>query len=150
MKLHAHHHRLHVPYSYGAFYTHPAESFILDVLGTALSFNITGIKNRETIWFFTFSTLKVVDDHSGYAIPGDPFQMITSNNASFHDIHHQSWGIKNNFSQPYFSFWDHFLGTAFKGDLAAKYARDREAVERAVKKPDSAPEALDSTIQVIG
>lgn len=46
------------------------------------------------MWFFTGSTIKTVDDHCGYALPFDPLQQITSNNAGYHDIHHQSWGIK--------------------------------------------------------
>jgi len=48
------------------------------------------------MWFFTGSTIKTVDDHCGYALPFDPLQLITSNNAGYHDIHHQSWGIKVN------------------------------------------------------
>ena len=46
------------------------------------------------MWFVTLSVLKAVDDHCGYAIPWDPFQFVTGQNALFHDIHHQGWGIK--------------------------------------------------------
>ena len=38
--------------------------------------------------------LKAVDDHAGYAIPWDPFQLVTGQTALFHDVHHQGWGIK--------------------------------------------------------
>lgn len=30
-----------------------------------------------------------------------------------HDIHHQPYGIKTNFSQPYFTFWDRLLNTMY-------------------------------------
>jgi sphinganine C4-monooxygenase len=52
---------------------------------------------------------------------------VTSNNAAYHDIHHQSWGIKTNFSQPFFTVWDRVLGTMWKGDTALKYERTRAA-----------------------
>jgi sphinganine C4-monooxygenase len=39
----------------------------------------------------------------------------------YHDIHHQLAGIKNNFSQPFFTFWDTVLGTKWTGgDLKNK------------------------------
>lgn len=44
--------------------------------------------------FFTFSTMKTVDDHCGYALPFDPLQYFFWNNAGYHDVHHQGWGIK--------------------------------------------------------
>jgi sphinganine C4-monooxygenase len=83
---------------------------------------------RQGMWFFTGSTIKTVDDHCGYALPWDPLQHITGNNASYHDIHHQSWGIKTNFSQPFFTFWDRLMGTVWSGGNAkAKYARSANA-----------------------
>lgn len=90
------------------------------------------------MWFFTGTTFKTVDDHCGYALPWDPLQHITSNNAGYHDVHHQSWGIKTNFSQPFFTFWDRILGTVWTGgDVSARYERSRVAAERkmAQEKP---------------
>jgi sphinganine C4-monooxygenase len=78
------------------------------------------------MWFFVGSMIKTVDDHCGYALPWDPLQRITSNNAAYHDIHHQSWGIKTNFSQPFFTIWDKLLGTMYEGDVSLKYERSRE------------------------
>merc|ERR1712093_537834 len=115
-QFHSRHHRLYVPYAYGALYNHPFEGFLLDTLGASIA-------------FFGFSTIKTVDDHCGYALPWDPIQHITSNNAGYHDIHHQSWGIKTNFSQPFFTFWDGLLGTMWKGDTKSRYARDRKAAQ---------------------
>lgn len=131
--LHSRHHRLYVPYAFGALYNHPLEGFLLDTLGTGLAYLVTGMTVRQGMWFFTCSTIKTVDDHCGYEFPWDPLQRITSNNAAYHDIHHQSWGIKTNFSQPFFTFWDRFLNTAWAGgDVSARYQRDRQSAQKKV------------------
>ncbi|KAL1843778.1 hypothetical protein VTJ49DRAFT_7488 [Mycothermus thermophilus] len=122
---HARHHRLYVPYAYGALYNHPVEGFVLDTVGAGLAYKVTMLSPRMGLVFWTFSMCKTVDDHCGYALPWDPLQRLTSNNAAYHDIHHQSWGIKTNFSQPFFTVWDRFLGTMYKGDVKLKYAQTR-------------------------
>jgi sphinganine C4-monooxygenase len=127
--FHSRHHRLYVPYAFGALYNHPFEGFLLDTLGAAIAFKVAGMTARQGMVFFTASTIKTVDDHSGYTLPWDPLQHITSNNAGYHDIHHQSWGIKTNFSQPFFTFWDRFLGTVWKGDTTDKYERSKKAAQ---------------------
>ena len=38
--------------------------------------------------------MKGVDDHGGYKLPWDPLQWGNEQNTAFHDVHHQSWGIK--------------------------------------------------------
>lgn len=131
--LHSRHHRLYVPYAFGALYNHPLEGFMLDTLGTGVAYLATGMTIRQGLWFFTCSTIKTVDDHCGYAFPWDPLQHITSNNAAYHDVHHQSWGIKTNFSQPFFTFWDRLLGTVWTGgDVSARYERDRIAAQKKI------------------
>jgi sphinganine C4-monooxygenase len=143
--LHSHHHRLYVPYAFGALYNHPIEGFLLDTLGTGIAYMVTGMTVRQGMWFFTCSTIKTVDDHCGYAFPWDPLQHITSNNAAYHDVHHQSWGIKNNFSQPFFTFWDRFLGTAWTGgDVSARYERSRIAAQ---KKVDADTSTIASSVK---
>ncbi|KAH6719899.1 sphinganine hydroxylase-like protein Sur2 [Leptodontidium sp. MPI-SDFR-AT-0119] len=127
--FHSRHHRLYVPYAYGALYNHPFEGFLLDTLGASIAYKVAGLTPRQGMVFFGASTLKTVDDHCGYALPWDPIQHITSNNAGYHDIHHQSWGIKTNFSQPFFTFWDGLLGTMWKGDTTSRYARDRKTAQ---------------------
>ncbi|ERS99754.1 hypothetical protein HMPREF1624_03118 [Sporothrix schenckii ATCC 58251] len=127
---HSRHHRLYVPYAYGALYNHPVEGFVLDTAGAGLAYKVSFMTPRMGLYFFVFSTIKTVDDHCGYALPWDPLQHITSNNAAYHDIHHQSWGIKSNFSQPFFTFWDRLLGTMWQGDTSLKYARDRNTAAR--------------------
>lgn len=112
--LHAVHHRLYVPYAFGALYNSLIEGFLLDTLGTGVAHLATGLSSREAIILYTFSTMKTVDDHCGYALPWDPFQIFFPNNAIYHDIHHQNFGIKNNFSQPFFIFWDKLFNTQYR------------------------------------
>ncbi|KAF6065107.1 Fatty acid hydroxylase family protein [Candida albicans] len=113
-RFHSRHHRLYVPYAFGALYNDPVEGFLLDTLGTGIASLVTGLSHRESIFLYTFATLKTVDDHCGYRLPFDIFQIIFPNNSVYHDIHHQMWGIKNNFSQPFFTFWDVLNNTQYK------------------------------------
>jgi len=95
--LHSRHHRLYVPYAFGALYNHPVEGFMLDTVGAGLAYKFAGLTTRQGMVLFTFATLKTVDDHCGYALPWDPLQFLFPNNAPYHDVHHQSWGIKVGF-----------------------------------------------------
>ena len=97
----------------------------MDTAGAGLAYKVSMMTPRMGMGFFVCSMIKTVDDHCGYALPWDPLQHITTNNAAYHDIHHQSWGIKTNFSQPFFTFWDRVLGTMWRGDASLKYARDK-------------------------
>lgn len=87
--FHSVHHRLYVPYAFGALYNHPLEGFLLDSCGAGLAHLVSLLTIRQAIVLFTFSTLKTVDDHCGYRLPFDPLQIIFGNNADYHDIHHQ-------------------------------------------------------------
>ncbi|KAG6897392.1 hypothetical protein C0992_002055 [Termitomyces sp. T32_za158] len=109
--FHSVHHRLYVPYAFGSLYNHPFEGFLLDSLGAGLAEYLTGMSVRQATLLFVFSTLKTVDDHCGYSLPFDPLQLMSGNNADYHDIHHQVIGIKSNFSQPFFVHWDVLCGT---------------------------------------
>ena len=95
--IHSQHHRLIVPYAYGALYNHPVEGLILDTVGGALSFPISGMSPRTSIFFFSFATIKTVDDHCGLCLPGNLFHMVFKNNSAYHDVHHQLYGSKYNF-----------------------------------------------------
>jgi sphinganine C4-monooxygenase len=131
--FHARHHRLYVPYAYGALYNHPGEALLLDTVGTGLAYLVSGMTCRQSMWFYTLTTMKTVDDHCGYCFPWDPLQHLTGNNAGYHDVHHQSWGIKTNFSQPFFTFWDRVLGTKWTGgDVSARYERAKIAAQKKV------------------
>ncbi|KAL2609032.1 hypothetical protein R1flu_027605 [Riccia fluitans] len=109
--IHSQHHRLVVPYAFGALFNHPLEGLLLDTVGGALSFLVSGMSPRTSIFFFSFATIKTVDDHCGLWLPGNPFHLLFQNNTAYHDIHHQLHGTKYNFSQPFFNIWDKVLGT---------------------------------------
>lgn len=123
--LHSVHHRLYIPYAFGALYNSIIEGFLLDTMGAAIASQAMSMTPRETIIFFTFATVKTVDDHCGYELPFDPFQLIFPNNAVYHDIHHQSFGIKTNFSQPFFIHWDKLFNTDYK-DTKTYIERQRQ------------------------
>ncbi|KAI0955160.1 hypothetical protein AcW1_006828 [Taiwanofungus camphoratus] len=110
-KFHSVHHRLYVPYAFGALYNHPLEGLLLDTLSAGIAEAIAGMTTREAMLLFSISTLKTVDDHCGYNLPWDPLQFMSGNNADYHDIHHQVIGIKSNFAQPFFIHWDVLLRT---------------------------------------
>ena len=130
--LHSVHHRLYVPYAYGALYNHPLEGFLLDSCGAALAEFLGQLTTREAILLFVISTLKTVDDHCGYKLPFDPLQLITSNNADYHDIHHQQVGIKSNYAQPFFVHWDTLLGTRMtRRDMAERKRKQLEKRQKA-------------------
>lgn len=127
-QFHSVHHRLYVPYAFGSLYNHPLEGFVLDSLGAVIAESLTGMTTRQAMLLFSFSTFKTVDDHCGYRLPFDPLQLMSGNNADYHDIHHQVCehsymimmpnlhfvqviGIKSNFAQPFFVHWDVLCGT---------------------------------------
>lgn len=109
--VHSKHHTLVVPYAFGALYNHPLEGLLLDTVGGALSFLLSGMTPRTGIFFFSFATIKTVDDHCGLWLPGNILHLLFSNNSAYHDIHHQLYGAKYNFSQPFFVTWDRIMGT---------------------------------------
>ncbi|KAI0028130.1 sphingosine hydroxylase [Vararia minispora EC-137] len=121
--FHSWHHRLYVPYAFGALYNHPVEGFLLDTLGSAVGEVLAGFSVRQATLFFIVATCKTLDDHCGYSFPWDPLQMLSGNTADYHDIHHQMLGIKSNFSQPFFVHWDVLLGTRMtREELIARKA----------------------------
>lgn len=130
--VHSKHHMLVVPYAFGALYNHPVEGLLLDTIGGAISFLASGMSPRTGIFFFSFATVKTVDDHCGMCLPGNVFHMLFGNNSAYHDIHHQLYGNKYNFSQPFFVAWDRILGTHMpyrlerrkEGGLQARPAKD--------------------------
>ncbi|KAJ9520676.1 hypothetical protein QJQ45_007535 [Haematococcus lacustris] len=109
--FHSVHHQMYIPYAIGALYNHPIEAMLLDTVGAGVSMFATGMSCRTATIFFSFSTAKTVFDHCGYVWPLNPMHNLFPNSAAYHDVHHDIRGIKKNFSQPYFTFWDHLCGT---------------------------------------
>ncbi|KAK4777868.1 hypothetical protein SAY87_018055 [Trapa incisa] len=125
--VHSQHHRLVVPYAFGALYNHPLEGLLLDTVGGAISFLLSGMSPRMSIFFFSFATIKTVDDHCGLWLPFNIFHVFFSNNAAYHDVHHQFYGSKYNFSQPFFVAWDRILGTHMPYTLVERKGGGLEA-----------------------
>lgn len=109
--IHSIHHELLVPYAFGALYNHPIEGVLMDTLSGLVCLYATGMSCRTGKYFFAFATAKTVFDHSGYTFPVNPLHPLFPNNAAYHDVHHDLRGIKKNYSQPFFTFWDQLLGT---------------------------------------
>ncbi|KAJ0965113.1 hypothetical protein J5N97_026251 [Dioscorea zingiberensis] len=130
--VHSKHHTLVVPYAFGALYNHPLEGLLLDTVGGALSFLVSGMTPRTGIFFFSFATIKTVDDHCGLWLPGNILHVFFSNNSAYHDVHHQLYGSKYNFSQPFFVMWDKILGTYMPYSLETRKEGGFEA--RPIKK----------------
>lgn len=124
--FHSHHHRLYVPYAFGALYNHPLEGLLLDSAGGAVSHALALMTVRQGVLLFTFSTLKTVCDHGGYAFPWymDPLHLVFPNCAEYHDVHHQMQGLRFNYSQPFFVHFDVVFGTRISTE---KFGRMREA-----------------------
>lgn len=92
--VHAQHHRIHVSYAYGAVYAHWLETLFLDILSFVLAGEIAGLSPRQSMLFGSAATVKTISDHCGYVFPWDPLRFVNGNGARFHDLHHQSWGLK--------------------------------------------------------
>ncbi|GJN28879.1 hypothetical protein PR202_gb17051 [Eleusine coracana subsp. coracana] len=76
-----------------------------------LAFVVSGMSPRASIYFFSFCTVKAIDDHCGTMLPWNVFHRCFWNNTAYHDLHHQLRGGKYNFSQPFFVTWDKVFGT---------------------------------------
>lgn len=92
--VHAQHHRLYVSYAYGAVYAHWLETLFLDILSFVLAGEVAQLSPRQSMIFGSMATIKTISDHCGYVFPWDPFRWFNGNGAVFHDLHHQSWGLK--------------------------------------------------------
>ncbi|TPX36145.1 hypothetical protein SmJEL517_g01671 [Synchytrium microbalum] len=126
--IHSVHHELTAPYAFGALYNHPLEGLLMDTVGGAVPSILLDMHPWTSTIFFTVATLKTVDDHCGYTLPWDPFQAMFPNNAAYHDLHHYGKGIRYNFSQPFFNFWDYYCNTDYETEMA-KLQQKKKHVE---------------------
>lgn len=156
--LHSHHHRLYVPYAFGALYNHPLEGLLLDTLSAALAQEAARMNLRISMVFFAVSTFKTVCDHCGYAFPWyyNPLHLFFPNSAAYHDVHHQSKGLRFNYSQPFFVHFDtlfntrvdpddFYAQTAGDGGAAAPVAAAGSEALRLRKAPSAAAPTAPST-----
>ncbi|KAM0746718.1 hypothetical protein T439DRAFT_329422 [Meredithblackwellia eburnea MCA 4105] len=138
-KIHSWHHRLYVPYAFGALYNHPLEGFVLDTLGTAIAESVAQMSTRQATLFFVLSTWKTVDDHCGFNFPWDPVQRLFGNNSDYHDIHHQIGGLKKNYSQPYFIHFDIIFKTRMTREEYESRKEKRRRLDDKFSPPTSTP-----------
>ncbi|KAL9579800.1 MAG: hypothetical protein Q9212_004883, partial [Teloschistes hypoglaucus] len=61
--VHAQHHRIYVPYAYGAVYAHWLESLFLDILSFVLAGELAQLSPRQSMLFGTAATIKTIGDH---------------------------------------------------------------------------------------
>ncbi|KAJ3084600.1 hypothetical protein HDU99_010342 [Rhizoclosmatium hyalinum] len=162
-RFHSVHHELTVPFAYGALYNHPVEGFLMDTVGGAIPSLILNMHPWTSAIFYSISTLKTVDDHCGYAWAWSPARLFNSNGAEYHDIHHWGKGVMYNFSQPYYTFWDHIMGTEYESAMerlrikreaelgtTADKKEDKEDSGRAVRGDKSVKATESNTIKRVG
>lgn len=80
--------------SYGALYAHPLEGLAIDTIAFTLGILLSGLTPRQTMVFDFLTIWKAMGDHCGYVLPLDPLNYLAGNNAKYHDVHHQTWGLK--------------------------------------------------------
>lgn len=86
-----------MPFSYGALYNHWADSLFGDNVAGLLGVSLTNMTAAEQTFFLALATFKIVEDHAAYELPWSPFTLLgrlTGCSPTYHNIHHQSWGIK--------------------------------------------------------
>ncbi|KAL8735106.1 MAG: hypothetical protein Q9166_000982 [cf. Caloplaca sp. 2 TL-2023] len=145
--IHSMHHDIYVPFAYGAFYNHPLETIPIDGIGFPYCLSIAGLDNRQAAFFGAIWTFKTVVDHCGYDFPYNPCNIVCPNSVLFHDLHHQTWGMKYNFSV-YGAFWDWAMGTRwspYDSRAQAKYRKGKanaEAIAAKAKLQAQEPEPV--------
>ena len=110
--VHAMHHYMVVPYSYGGQYLHLIDAFVGQLLGSLVSLVICDMAPVTAMIFFSVLAVKNVDDHCSRWFPGcNPVHRFLGNNVAFHAVHHQLQGFKYNYSIHFLITWDLLLGT---------------------------------------
>ena len=123
--VHAVHHQLYVPWCWSAFYMHPVESVLLDGISVALAFPAARLTIKQGMCFTTVVIFKSICDHAGYEIPWNPvYAFPYANDVNFHNLHHQSWGLK----------------VSFLSSFLPPFPRARRNHQRSTQSPLTVPE----------
>ena len=110
-KIHKEHHRLHIPYHYGALYNSSYEAGITGNILT-IGFVLFGFSFYEFILVTSLANIATILDHidlNEYIHPESVFFKIISKN-KFHYLHHSKYPHYN-FQQPFFTYYDRIFGT---------------------------------------
>ena len=97
--MHKEHHKLQIPYSYGALYNSTPEAISTSTF-MLLGFYFLGISYKEFIVVTTLANIATVIDHTD----------IISYKKRFHYLHHSAHQ-NCNFQQPFFTYYDRLFGT---------------------------------------
>ncbi|KAM0908941.1 hypothetical protein ACQ4PT_015125 [Festuca glaucescens] len=111
--LHSWHHRIVVPYAFGAIYGHPLEALIADTAGGSLAILASGLPSSPpgaTAVFLTLCTVQGIDNHCGLCLLPRGLRSVW-NGAAHHGVHHLPRGVRHNFSDLFFVTWDRVFGT---------------------------------------
>ena len=103
---HKEHHRLNIPYHYGALYN---SSYEANITGSILTvgFILFGFSFHEFIIVTSLANIATVIDHVD--LREYPLLRFLSKD-NFHVLHHSKYQ-NYNFQQPFFTYYDRFFGT---------------------------------------
>ena len=112
--LHSWHHRIVVPYAFGAIYGHLLEALISEITGGAtlatLGSGLSSSSPYATAVFLLLCTVQGIDNHCGLCLLPRRLQSFW-NGAAYHGVHHMPRGVRHNFSDMFFVTWDKVFGT---------------------------------------
>jgi len=100
--FHKEHHRLHIPYSYGALYNSTFEAGLTSSM-MLYGFYLLGISFPEFIAVTALANIATVLDHSNELT-------FFNYKRKFHHLHHSKYQNAN-FQQPFFTYYDRLFGT---------------------------------------
>lgn len=100
--FHKEHHKVIIPYSYGALYNSDFEAIVTSSM-MMYGFYLMKISFPEFIVVTTLANIATVLDHS------EEFAKLGFKN-NFHKLHHSKYQ-NHNFQQPFFTYYDRLFGT---------------------------------------
>lgn len=100
--FHKEHHRLNIPYSFGALYNSSFEAGVTSSM-MLYGFYLLGISFPEFIAVTTLANIATVLDHSNELT-------FFNYKHKFHHLHHSKYQ-NCNFQQPFFTYYDRLFGT---------------------------------------
>ena len=100
--FHKEHHRIHIPYSFGALYNSTFEATLTSSM-MLYGFYLLGISFPEFIVVTALANIATVLDHSNELT-------FFNYKHKFHNLHHSKYQ-NSNFQQPFFTYYDRLFGT---------------------------------------
>lgn len=66
-------------------------------MGGVVAVLVSGLTDWEQVVFYSWVMIKTVEDHAGYELPFSPLIILaryTGAGVTYHNVHHQTWGLK--------------------------------------------------------